>query len=76
LSWAGDIYKLYHVFFNKANWATVPIDERNDNLAHAKGGIEPDPDGKIQKYLSDLKMIQFYMLPLNDKIADNWIVEQ
>lgn len=51
------------------------IDNRNDNLAHAKGGIEPDPEKKIEEYLVSLRNIQKYMLPLNDAIATKWLSE-
>jgi len=48
------------------------IDERNNNLAHAKGGIEPDPDERIDQYLDALRTLQPYLVPHNDRIADQW----
>lgn len=48
------------------------IDERNDNLAHAKGGIDPDPEGKIQGYLEVLNKIQVCINPFNVAIAKVW----
>ena len=51
------------------------IDNRNDRLAHAKGGIEYDPEKKIIEYLLNLRDIQEYMLILNDKIAESWILK-
>lgn len=51
------------------------VDYRNDSLAHAKGGIEDDPEGKIRLYLSILKRIQDFMLKLNDEVATKWLIE-
>ena len=51
------------------------VDYRNDNLAHPKGGIEDDPDGKIELYLKILKSIQSCMISLNDEVASKWISE-
>jgi hypothetical protein len=51
------------------------VDYRNDNLAHPKGGIESDPEGKVSKYLEVLRIIQKSMLNLNDAVANNWLKE-
>jgi len=51
------------------------IDDRNNNLAHAKGGSEPDPDGKIDQYLDALKELQPFFVPHNDQIAEQWLNE-
>lgn len=51
------------------------IEERNDNLAHAKGGIEPDPEGKISDYIEILQEIQESMLELNNEVAEKWLSE-
>lgn len=51
------------------------VDYRNDKLAHPKGGIEDDPDGKIELYLDILKNIQSCMLALNDGVAEKWLSE-
>ena len=52
------------------------IDVRNDNLAHAKGGIEPDPDERIDQYLDALGTLQACLVPHNDRIADQWQSEK
>lgn len=51
------------------------IDDRNNNLAHAKGGIEPDPDEKIDLYLYALRTLQPFLRPHNDPISDRWLSE-
>lgn len=48
------------------------IHDRNDKLAHAKGGIEPDPESKISEYLNTLKKIHAYIVPLNDRVITRW----
>lgn len=49
------------------------IDARNNNLAHAKGGIEADPEGKVEQYLAALRMLQPYFTTYNDQVADEWM---
>ena len=51
------------------------IDNRNDNLAHAKGGIESEPEMRIEEYLTCLRTIQIHMQPLNDNVANSWTTE-
>lgn len=51
------------------------VDERNDNLAHAKGGIERDLENKINSYLTVLKSIQKCCSAINKKIATEWVGE-
>ncbi len=51
------------------------IDDRNNNIAHAKGGIEPDPDGKIEQYLDVLRTLQPCLVLHNDRIAEQWLSE-
>jgi hypothetical protein len=51
------------------------IDNRNDSLAHAKGGIERDPENKISEYLFSLKLIQDKAEYLNTLIAKNWVIK-
>jgi hypothetical protein len=48
------------------------VDDRNDKLAHAKGGIELEPEIRIEEYLVSLRAIQICMQPLNDGIASEW----
>lgn len=48
------------------------ICNRNDNFAHAKGGIEQDVEGRITEYISTFKSIQNRIIILNDCIAEEW----
>jgi hypothetical protein len=50
-------------------------DYRNNNLAHPKGGIEADPDGKVEAYMEILRNIQPCMLKLNNGVAARWLNE-
>ena len=51
------------------------IDNRNDNLAHAKGGIESDPNKRMDQYLDALKELQPFFVLRNDRIAEQWLSE-
>ena len=51
------------------------IDERNDNLAHAKGGIERDFEKKINEYISAIDLIQKCCPNINQELIDEWISE-
>lgn len=51
------------------------IDNRNDNLAHAKGGIESEPEMRIEEYLTCLRTIQIHMQLLNNSVGGSWATE-
>lgn len=51
------------------------INNRNDNLAHAKGGIERQLENRITTYLDALAQIQGCFNSINDKIAEEWEAE-
>lgn len=70
-----DLFKL--ISLDGENIAKVKqlVDYRNDKLAHAKGGIEQNPEEKIQNYLEVLHKIQKRYQPLNNKIAKEWLKE-
>jgi hypothetical protein len=51
------------------------VNERNDNLAHAKGGIEQDLEKKFTGYIAVLESIQKSCVQLNQKLAEVWISE-
>lgn len=51
------------------------IDDRNNNLAHAKGGVESDPEGKVEQYLNTLKDVQGHFVDANDQTAEQWLSE-
>jgi hypothetical protein len=48
------------------------VKNRNDNLAHAKGGIEADLGVRVTQYLNVLNKVQDCMLGLNDSLAESW----
>lgn len=51
------------------------IDERNNNLAHAKGGIEQKLEEKVDLYLHAIESIQQKFKKFNEEIANNWLEE-
>ena len=51
------------------------IDERNNNLAHAKGGIEQKLEEKIDLYLQAIESIQQKFKIHNEQMANNWLEE-
>ena len=51
------------------------IDGRNRDLAHARGGTETDPEGKVEQYLNGLKGVQTHFSEANDHIAEQWLSE-
>lgn len=51
------------------------IDGRNRDLAHARGGSETDPEGKIEQYLNELKGVQTHFSEANNHIAEQWLSE-
>lgn len=51
------------------------VDERNNNLAHAKGGIEQDLENKLGAYIFILESIHKSCVQINQKLADEWISE-
>ena len=51
------------------------IDERNNNLAHAKGGKEINIEEKIDKYINILDSVQKSTINMNQSIADSLIAE-
>lgn len=49
------------------------IDNRNDNLAHAKGSIESDSEAKIDQYIKALENLQPCFKALNNTVSNEWI---
>ena len=48
------------------------IKNRNDNLGHAKGGIERNIERRIREYINVLERIQPYFGAINDRVAKRW----
>lgn len=67
-----DLFKIIDIDDAVIRDAKKLIDNRNDNLAHAKGGIEQNPEEKISEYLLSLRSIQNYCDYLNNIVADKW----
>ena len=67
-----DLLKLIGLGQDRVKAIKELVKNRNDNLAHAKGGIDSDPDGKIGQYLESLRSLQPQILLLNDGIAEEW----
>lgn len=51
------------------------IDERNNNLAHAKGGIEQKLEEKVDLYLQVAERIQQKFKSHNEQMASSWMSE-
>lgn len=70
-----DIFQLVAVDSDVIKKFKELVDERNDNLAHAKGGIEQDLEKKLAGYVAVLESIQKSCVQINQKLADKWILE-
>lgn len=70
-----DLLKLIGVDGETIKQIKKLIDNRNDNLAHAKGGIESEPEMRIEEYLTCLRTIQIHMQLLNNSVASSWAIE-
>lgn len=70
-----DLLKLIGVDGETIKQIKKLIDNRNDSLAHAKGGIESEPEMRIEEYLTCLRTIQIHMQLLNNSVADSWATE-
>ncbi|MBU0706886.1 hypothetical protein KKG41_00755 [Patescibacteria group bacterium] len=51
------------------------IDERNNNLAHAKGGIEQKIEEKVDLYLQAVENIQQKFKSHNEQMTHSWLEE-
>jgi hypothetical protein len=70
-----DIFQLVEVDPEVIKKFKELVDERNENLAHAKGGIEQDLENKLAGYVAVLESIQKSCVQINQKLADEWILE-
>ncbi len=71
-----EVFRLIKLDKSKAKEIKDLIDKRNNNLAHAKGGIEPEPDERIEQYLDALRTLQPCLIPYNDQLAEQWLNEK
>ena len=70
-----EIFRLVNVPEQAIGSIKSLIDDRNNNLAHAKGGTETDPEGKVEQYLNELKGVQTHFSEANNHIAEQWLSE-
>lgn len=49
--------------------------ENRDDLAHANGNIEENIEERIDEYITLLDYLQTIFVDINNKIADEWIIE-
>jgi hypothetical protein len=68
-----DLLKIVAVPSERIREIKSLVRNRNDNLAHAKGGIEIYPNNKVDQYLDALRNLQPFFVSHNDLIADQWI---
>lgn len=70
-----DLLKIVGISADRVREIKLLVRNRNDNLAHAKGGIEPEPNERIDQYLGALRDLQTFFVPHNDRIAEQWLSE-
>ncbi len=51
------------------------VDRRNNELAHARGGIEPNIDSRVQEYVGVFVNIQTCFTEANQILAREWVAE-
>lgn len=70
-----EIFQIINLSPEKIKMIKRLIDNRNNNLAHAKGGIEINPEKAIEQYLKALQCIQDQFTTLNESIANKWVAD-
>ncbi len=70
-----DIFQLIEVDSESIKKNKELVDERNDNLAHAKVGMEQNLENKLDAYISVLDSIQKRCGQMNHNLAEEWIAE-
>jgi hypothetical protein len=70
-----DIFQLVEVDPEVIKKFKELVDERNENLAHAKGGIEQDLENKLAGYVTVLESIQKSCVQINQKLADELLLK-
>jgi len=70
-----EIFRLTGLDKEKIKIIKELIDDRNNKIAHARGGIDPDPDDKIENYIDALSSLQTCLVSINDKVATQWLNE-
>jgi len=68
-----EIFQLIHLEHHKIKAIKSLVDDRNDRLAHAKGGIEQNLENKLDLYFQALEDIQQKFKDYNSQLATDWI---
>ncbi len=67
-----DLFRLIGLDEKSINRIKKLVDYRNNNLAHANGGIAQEFGQKIEEYLECLRIVQNKFLDLNNLLAENF----
>lgn len=67
-----DLFRLIDLDKHSISRIKKLVDYRNDNLAHANGGIAQEFSQKIEEYLECLKIVQKKFLELNNLVANKF----
>ncbi len=70
-----DIFQLVEVDPKVIKKFKELVNERNETLAHAKGGIEQNLEKKLSGYVSVLESIQKSCVQICQNLAEEWIAE-
>lgn len=68
----ANLFKIIGIKNDLVGQIKALIKNRNDNLGHAKGGIERNIERRIGEYINVLERIQPYFGAINDKVARKW----
>jgi len=69
----ANLFKIVGIKSDLIGQIKALVKNRNDNLGHAKGGIERDIERRIREYINVLERIQPFFKKINDKVAKKWI---
>jgi len=69
----ANLFKIIGVKNDLVGQIKALIKNRNDNLGHPKGGIEPNIEKRIGEYLNIFSKIQPYFDDINNKVAKKWV---
>lgn len=69
----ADLFKIIGIKSDLIGQIKSLVKNRNNNLGHAKGGIERNIERRIGDYINVLKRIQPCFIAINDRVAKRWI---
>lgn len=70
-----NIFKIINVSDSIIGSIKSLIKNRNENLAHAKGGIERNLEDRVLEYINIMKQIQQYFKEINNEVSKKWLKE-